>query len=230
MSGKGEIMRIDEIPSDVMVQISVGIGGQILEFSTKVAQVYDKCIYAEPILQNEKMIGFGAAGLVLSMIVPMPEDGKAYQFNEIKIRNIKTAEGALYHEITCKQEGTAINRRGACRVWLGETGTARIGLSRNTIDIIVKDISISGIAFVCDKDVDVPDGAIVNITFRDSVSRNRFELSAIVVRNEEMEKSRIIYGCKLNQESNVVAKFVNDKQREKLRASRQVQNRPLQAM
>ncbi len=223
-------MRIDEIPADVMVQLTVGIGGQVLEFSTKVANVYDKCIYAEPIMQNDKMIGFSTPGLVLSMIVPLPDEGKAFQFNEIKIRNVKTAEGELFHEITCKQEGIAVNRRGACRVWLGESGTARVGLSRNTIDIIVKDISISGIAFICDKDVDVPDGAVVNITFRDTVSRDRFELSAIVVRNEEMEKSRIIYGCKLNQESNVVAKFVNNKQREKLKASRTVQNRPLQAM
>lgn len=55
----------------------------------------------------------------------------------------------------------------------------------------------------------------------DETTNTTFSLAAIIVRSMDMERSRIMYGCKLNQESNTIAKFVNDKQREKLKANRQ---------
>ena len=42
-----------------------------------------------------------------------------------------------------------------------------------------------------------------------------------------MENYRIMYGCKLNQESSAISKYINEKQREKLRATRTINAIPL---
>jgi len=218
-------MLISEIPVGAGLRLTVGIGLQTMEFSTKVAEVYDDCIFAEPILQNSKMLGFGSKGLVLTMIITDADEGRAWQFSNIKVRNVKKHDGALFHEVSCKTEGKAINRRGAVRVWIGETGSASVGFSRESFDIIVKDVSVNGIAFICSNDIEVHEGNVANITFKDPSSNTRFEVSAIVVRSEEMEKGRMLYGCKLNQENTAISRYVNEKQREKLRAARQVGKR-----
>ena len=116
---------------------------------------------------------------------------------------------------------------GACRLWIGEPGPATTGLGKSPIDVTIKDISISGISFLCDRDNEIPDGSVVHIDFRDSVNNTRFSISAIVVRSEEIERARVVYGCKLNQESPAIAKYVNEKQREKLQAARQSRTMPL---
>lgn len=220
-------MLIGEVPVGSGVQVTVGIGLQTMEFSSKVAEVHEGCVYIEPILKDDKMLGFSTKGLVLTMIVTDVEGGRAWQFANIKMRNIKTREDKLFHEVSCKTEGKAINRRGACRVWIGESGVASAGLGTPAFDVTVKDISISGIAFICDKDQDIPVGNVVHINFRDEAANTRFDVSAIIVRSEELERSRVMYGCKLNQESAAISKYVNEKQREKLKAARQAKLQPL---
>ena len=215
-------MRLNELTPDTGAQLLVIIGTQTLEFSTTIREVFDDCIYTDPITQDEKIIGFSTKGIMIDLIVTDAESERAFQFTNVKIRTIKTPkDDKIYHEIRCGGEGRVINRRGACRVWLGEDGYASYGLGNPSFPVTVKDISVSGIAFICDKDKDIPEGSIVHVNFIDESTGTTFALAAIIVRSMEMERSRIMYGCKLNQESNQIAKFVNDKQREKLKAARQ---------
>lgn len=215
-------MRLNELTPGTGAQLVVSIGPQRLEFATTIAEVYDDCIYAEPIMQDDKIIGFSTKGIIVDLVITDADSERAYQFNSVKIRSIRTPKDQkIYHEIRCTGEARAINRRGACRVWLGEEGYANCGLGSKSFPVTVKDISVSGIAFICDKDQDIPDGSIVHINFTDESTGTPFALTALIVRSADMERSRIMYGCKLNQESNAIAKFVNDKQREKLKAARQ---------
>ena len=215
-------MRLNELAPGTGAQLLVSIGNQSLEFSTTIREVYADCIYIDPIMQDDKVVGFSTKGILIDLIVTDSDSERAYKFTNVKIRTIKSSkEDQIYHEIRCAGEGRVINRRGACRVWLGEEGYASLGLGSEPFPVTVKDISVSGIAFICSKDQDIPDGSIVRINFEDETSRANFSLAAIIVRSMDMERSRIMYGCKLNQESNEIARFVNNKQREKLKAARQ---------
>ena len=135
-------MYINEIAVGAGIQITVAIGMQTMEFTTSVSQVFNDCIYAEPIFKNDKMIGFSTKGLVLSMITTDAESGRAWQFINISIRNIRDADGNLFHEIKCKNDAKAINRRGACRVWIGEPGLATTGLGKPLLMLPLR-ISVS---------------------------------------------------------------------------------------
>lgn len=220
-------MYLYEIDKESAIQISVGIGFQTLEFDTKISEIGEQCVYADPIIREDKMVGFSTKGLVLRVFAVNQSDLRVYQFNNVKIRNIKTAEDKTYHEITCLTPGKIVNRRAACRVWLGFDAVAQIGLNKKTYNVIVKDISVTGISFICTEDVKVEPDMVVHLTFEDEVSKIRFSIGAIVVRSEEADHRKTIYGCRMNQESSAISKYVNEKQREKLRATRTVNAIPL---
>lgn len=214
-------MFINGIPAGAGLQLIATVGAKTMEFSTKAAEVYDDYIFAEPILNDGKMLGFSSKGLELAMFITDAEEGRAWIFKGIKVRNVKKKDGSLFHEISCKTEGKAVNRRNAVRVWIGEQGSASVGLSMDVFDVLIKDVSSTGIAFICDKSREIPENAVVNISFKDPTTDTRFEVVGLVVRTAEMEKERRLYGCKLNQDYPAIDRLINEKQREKLRASRQ---------
>lgn len=220
-------MYLNEVENESTIQISVGIGMQVLEFNTKIMAIKDQSIYAEPIMRDDKIVGFSTKGLIINICVVNKSDMKAYQFNNVIIKNIKTREGKLFHEIFAKMPGRLVNRRNACRVWIGLDGIAQIGLNKKTYPVIIKDISVSGIAFICKEEVAASSGMVVHLSFTDDSTQTKFSIGAIIVRSEAMENYRIMYGCKLNQESSAISKYVNEKQREKLRATRTINTIPL---
>lgn len=215
-------MFLQEIDIRSKATILVRIGSQTLTFDTIVQEPSENGVLTEPIYRNDKLIGFKTRGLIITVQICNLSDKKVYEFNNVEILNIKTKDGAIHHKMICKRAGKQINRRSAVRVWLGIEGVARVGTNRTAYNVIVKDISVGGISFILHKDMGIEVGEMAHITFNDEDARIKFSLSAIVVRTAEMEDGRVLYGCRLNQDSPAISKYVTDKQREKLKASRTV--------
>ena len=215
-------MLLQEIDVGSKATILVRIGSQTLTFDTIVQEPSEDGILTEPIYRNDKLIGFRTKGLIITVQICNMSDEKVYEFNNVEILNVRTKDGEIHHKMICKYPGKQINRRTAVRVWLGIDGVARVGANRTAYTVVVKDISISGISFILHKDMGIEAGEMAHITFNDVDARTKFSLSAIIVRSAEMEDGRVLYGCRLNQESPAIAKYIADKQREKLKASRNV--------
>lgn len=215
-------MLLQEIDVGSKATILVRIGSQTLTFDTIVQEPAEEGVLTEPIYRNDKLIGFKTKGLIITVQICNLSDEKVYEFNNVEILNVKTKDGEIHHKMLCKYPGKQINRRTAVRVWLGIEGVARVGVNRTAYNVIVKDISVSGISFILHKDMGIDPGEMAHITFNDVDARTKFSLSAIIVRTAEMEDGRVLYGCRLNQESTAISKYVTDKQREKLKASRTV--------
>lgn len=215
-------MLLQEIDVGSKATILVRIGSQTLTFDTSVQEPAEDGVLTEPIYRNDKLIGFKTKGLIITVQICNVSDEKVYEFNNVEILNVKTKDGEIHHKMVCKNPGKQINRRTAVRVWLGIEGVARVGVNRTAYNVIVKDISVSGISFILHKDMGIEPGEMAHITFNDVDARTKFSLSAIIVRTAEMEDGRVLYGCRLNQESPAISKYVTDKQREKLKASRTV--------
>lgn len=230
VEGKGRRLRerqkgymlLQEVDVGSRVTILVGIGSQILTFDTTVEEPAVDGILTEPVYRDEKLVGFRTKGLVIRIQVTNASDQKVYEFANVDILNVKTPDEEIHHKMVCKLPGKQINRRTAVRVWLGLEGVAMIGTNRVAYEVIVKDISVSGISFVFHKDMNVEPGTMAHITFHDTEKRMKFSLSAIIVRTAQLDDNKVLYGCRLNQESPAIAKYVNDKQREKLKGSRTV--------
>ncbi len=215
-------MLLQEIDVGSKATILVRIGSQTLAFDTIVQEPAEDGVLTEPIYRNDKLIGFKTKGLIITVQICNISDEKVYEFNNVEILNVKTKDGEIHHKMIARNPGKQINRRTAVRVWLGIDGVARVGVNRTAYNVIVKDISVSGISFILHKDMGIDPGEMAHITFNDTDARTKFSLSAIIVRTAEMEDGRVLYGCRLNQESPAIAKYVTDKQREKLKASRTV--------
>lgn len=215
-------MFLQEVDVESKVTILVRIGSQTLAFDTVVEEMSEDGVLTLPIYRNDKLVGFRTKGLIIVLQICNASDEKVYEFNEVEILNVKTKDGKIHHKIISKKPGKQINRRTAVRVWLGIDGVARVGSNRTAYNVVVKDISVSGISFILHKDMGIEAGEMAHITFNDTDARVKFSLSAIVVRTADMEDGRVLYGCRLNQESPAISKYVADKQREKLKASRTV--------
>lgn len=215
-------MYLQEIAKDSNIQLVIGIGQQILTFETRVCEAIPHGIYAQPVKKDDKIIGFQTKGLVITIYCANSDDKKVYEWKHVKLQNIKTPDEKIYLRIMSNVAGKLVNRRYGCRVWIGLDGVAQIGTNRTAHDVIIKDISINGISFVCGKDIKAEVGEVTHIHFFDDVLKVKFSLGAIIVRSEETEDGKVVFGCRLNQESNAIAKYVNDKQREKLKATRSV--------
>lgn len=215
-------MFLQELEVESKVTILVRIGSQTLAFDTKIEDVLEDGVLTEPIYRNDKLVGFKTKGLIITLQICNKSDEKVYEFTNADILNVKTKDGNVHHKISCKSEGRQINRRTAVRVWLGLEGVAQLGINKTAYSVIVKDISVSGVSFIAHKNMNVGAGTMAHITFHDKDAKVKFSLGSIIVRVADMEDGRVLYGCRLNQESPAIAKYVADKQREKLKASRTV--------
>ena len=216
-------MLLSEILPGQAVQVSAARGLRFMDFSTNVIEVDGLNVKIEPVYQDKKMVGFDIPGIVVSLYVVNKFDNRVYVYQNVRIKSYKTSEGKYFQLVECKKlEGRVTNRRGANRIWLGFDGNVVLGDNSHEHEVIIKDISATGIAFVCDSQTEVAMGMPIELRFVDEVSKKAFKLAATVVRYEDEGNKRIVYGCKFKEESNVISQYVNEKQRQKLIATRTV--------
>lgn len=204
-------MLLSEIKKDAQISIVAEMGDREVELVTTVAEPMNGAVLAHMIYQGGKRVSFHMEGLSLRMRVVHSEENKVYEFRGVTISNVKTNDNQVYYKILCPLPSTAINRRNAVRIWLGVDG--EVVANGKIIGAIVKDISLTGIAFIVDVPLELKTPVLVN--FEDM--KQNFALGAVIVRKEVLEDGRILYGCRLGKESGNIAKYLNDKQRLKLR-------------
>ncbi|MCR5799751.1 MAG: PilZ domain-containing protein [Lachnospiraceae bacterium] len=213
-------MVISDIKPGTPVQIIAARGVRTMQFDTTVIEVNEEelRIKIEPVYQDDKLVGFDINGVVLGLYVASKEDNRVYQFSNVSIRSYKMSDGTIFQEVTCRQKEARItNRRGAHRVWVGTVGNVLLGDNVHEHAVTVKDISATGIAFVCDDATEVTMGMPIVISFTDETNMRSFKLTATVVRHAEAGHRRIVYGCKFKEESDLIAKYVNIKQRDNMK-------------
>lgn len=216
-------MLISDIKPGMSISLEAARGVRTVEFSTTVISTEGLNVRVEPILQDGKLVGFDNGGIVLTMYIPNLQDGKLFKYMNVTVRSYKAGDGSLFQEITCKtEEAKAANRRGACRVWVGETGIAQINDDPAKFPAIVKDISSTGVGLVVDDKPKIGVGDILMLSFEDTEAHSKFSLGATVIRQDEVDSNHIVYGCKFKQSSDAISKYVNEKQRVNLRKTRTV--------
>ena len=179
-------MLLQEIDVGSKATILVRIGSQTLAFDTVVQEPAEEGVLTEPIYRNDKLIGFKTKGLIITVQICNLSDEKVYEFNNVEILNVKTKDGEIHHKMICKYPGKQINRRTAVRVWLGIEGVARVGVNRTAYNVIVKDISVSGISFILHKDMGIDPGEMAHITFNDVEVDHLMEGNFITIKTTNL--------------------------------------------
>lgn len=210
-------MFVHEIKPGADINIIAVMGDHKGEFTTQVLDASNNCLIAKVLYAKEMRINFNSKGLTCFVQGMNTEDNRYYEFSKVTITTVKAANGAYFYKISSMLPGKVINRRGAVRLFLGTMGDLYLGsTSSPPISVTIKDISISGLAFIADEEVKLAVGKAVVISFSDGWENVKFTINATIVRVAEMDRGRLLYGCTLNSESNALGKYINEKQRKNM--------------
>lgn len=206
-------MRLVDLAKDTNLQIEVSYKGTKLFYEVKVALTAFNGAFIEPIRQDNKMLEFNSGNLMINVTAQM-EGAQPVLWRECEIKGVKY-KNEIYHMITCKRGGLAINRRGRFRMDMGYTGTVRIGHDMAALNVVVHDLSSSGFSFTTEKDIEDYKQDI-HLVFIDTDNDTHFNFVGEIVRKQDWNNNRFLYGCKFKKVNNMVEYYIAKKQRELL--------------
>lgn len=212
-------MKINEIKQGGKVTITAIKGLQAMQFESKAVFGNEMGLFIEPIRYEGQLVSFDVSIYVMIEAVIVDVNDIPYRWKSVKIKTVEYNK-EKYHLIISDDDVERMNRRNGYRLYLGIPGVAQLGANREAVDVIIKDISESGIGIVCEKDVEIVGKEIVHVNFRESKSGSNFNLNAVAVRKMTLPDERIIYGCKLLGESDKLRKFIMQRQREKIQRNK----------
>ena len=217
-------MKIFELEKDTTLTFILNLPNQKLEFPSKVVDCDSKAkeMYAEAVIHNGQTLGLGSAKGALDVIASFPDD-KPILFSDIKAVAIKY-DSAKCYEVTCENPGKAINRRGSYRCFVGTHSEVNSGVGAQPYPAVVKDVSATGFAVILDEANKLEIGQLVYCAMHDTIESTgedfNFSMFGIVVRTQELDRGKVVYGCQHNKPVIGIDKYIAKKEREELQKHR----------
>lgn len=205
-------MKLQEIKEGEPIVITVKNEAEAeIEYRAQVLFCKQDILFIEPIRVDDRLVNFKGENLCI-MITYVPRDEMPVQWKGCTIRDI-IYNGKRYHILYCVHEGKHVNRRETFRQYVGYNGILQLGPNRKTIDVTVKDISVTGISFVSVTKYEKKDVGLFHLSYIDEEFNIPVQLSGEVVRVEELEDTRILYGCRIVETSLNVGSYIAHKQK-----------------
>ena len=213
IEGREEGMKLAEFPRGTKITICSSKENSYHEYQTEIIAAKDSLILAKPIMIEGRMVRF--ANETAKHVINVSENKKAYVYQEVEIYMAKlpTKGNQSAICIQTQEDAKPVNRRDFFRVFLGVDGQMKSGKTTRTEEVVIKDVSASGLGVLCDGAVHVPLESTVVVTFIDELTGETFALECMVVRRKEQSENKVLYGCKLPKPSNEMEKFVARRQR-----------------
>lgn len=195
-------MKLNELSAESAIQLEFKVGKEKLYLDANIAQVARSGLVLYPVMYEGKAVSFknnqNAVNLVLNQ-----NEGKPLIWKNVAVSNA-AMNGKQYVLVRSLDEGQEYNRRRTYRLPLDIKGSI-LGIG----DVIVHDISNSGIAFYLEKGKKCDIGQTVSIGF--SARNKNYVVSATIARIVE-EENRYLYGCTM-MSNPVIDTFINEEQR-----------------
>jgi len=202
-------LLIDEIPVGASIEIEVRFNGRSMSFNSEVLFVHKDSVFINPIKVNDRTIGFNDKCRI-NLVVKI--DGKVFLWENVDIKLVKYSN-RIYHRIIVQGEGKPYNRREAYRMYIGEDMPIYINTASGPqlINVLVKDISETGVGFITKEDLDVD--RMIRLKIKDF--NHIMVLSGVIVRKEYLPHlDSFLYGCKFNERNYRLGRFIARKQGE----------------
>ena len=216
-------MKITELTQGQEITIIASMGAQQMEFKTSISEVspISRVVLASPVYRDEKLITFRGNDLFTDVLVPSPDGGTPQLFKNVNVTLVKKADGSLWYNLFTIEDSKSYNRRGAFRCSVGIESTLQCNATREPLDIIIKDISVTGFAFICSNDIPLGKEMVVHTVLHDYIPEVSevydFQLYGIIARSYEYDETRMVYGCRLNHAVVGLEKYIVTKERIRLR-------------
>lgn len=228
-------MYINELETGTKINIEASDGIKTLTLDTTVASPRDaedtakldevkrakpnmKFTVLDPIRREEKLINF-VSDYVVSHMVAIVEGDKPFIWRSVTIINMRLPKYGSVHIVLSGREAVSYNRRQHYRLTLDCNGVIKIRTQdkESVYSVFVKDLSESGIGFSINGTQGLERGSGCLVEFSDS--GQEFRVDAVVIRVQDMGNNRYTMGCRIRQRSAVIAKFINQKQKDRMKGS-----------
>ena len=195
-------MKLNELSAESAIQLEFKVGKEKLYLDANIAQVARSGLVLYPVMYEGKAVSFknnqNAVNLVLNQ-----NEGKPLIWKNVAVSNA-AMNGKQYVLVRSLDEGQEYNRRRTYRLPLDIKGSI-LGIG----DVIVHDISNSGIAFYLEKGKKCDIGQTVSIGFS---ARNKNYVVSVTIARIVEEENRYLYGCTM-MSNPVIDTFINEEQR-----------------
>lgn len=206
-------MNIDDIEQGFVIELEIKKGDSKTSIKSAIATKHGDRIMLDPITMDGKIVGF-SDDVVVNMLYPINDS--LFVWHDVKISPVKF-EKNIYHAVTVDTEGEKMNRRDSFRVYIGQkmTVTSFTSVGPESSEVLIKDISESGFAFIDTKPIKI--GGVVRLTLE--IEKSHYLcLTAKVVRSEERDRADMLYGCKFMERNKILGEYLMRFQRDKAKA------------
>jgi len=208
-------MKLWELQSGCAIELQVVYNNNTYEFSSKVLGIKKEVLILAEILVDGKKLNVTkerGINIIFQML------NKLYIWNDVKIETI-LYKGHYYYRINDSDiESKQYNRRGAFRLYIGNSMPIEVYLNekKNEYSVKIKDISETGFGFVSKEDL------LINkkVEFAYQTNEALFNLYGFIVRKayDPVTKS-YSYGCKFPEFYNELGSFIIKEQAKRRRTT-----------
>lgn len=217
-------MLIDELIRGQSITFLVTINGQFLSFDSEIQDVYPRrgLVLAKAIYYNDKIISFSGQNVSVDVLVTFVAD-KPQLFKNVTVSTMRKGNGELCYNISTATESKPYNRREHFRCYVGLPTVVQFGPNQSPEDAVIRDVSLSGFAVTCSKDVAFKPNQVIHALFQDYINeldeQFSMHLYGMVVRIQPLENGKYVYGCRFKSPVNGLDSYISKKERIRLRKS-----------
>ncbi len=168
-------------------------------------------LFIEPIVHGNLVVNFDI-GNVKNSVVYVGEDGKPLIWEGCVVKNM-VYQNKKYHILYSDKEGKKLNRRESYRQFIGTRGILQIDNTHETKEVIIKDISLSGIALVLDDSTQLTDIGNFHLNYEDRDCKINVQLAGRLIRQEDADGKRRIFGGVINRSNVDLSGYITTKQK-----------------
>ncbi len=209
-------MTAAELQLSHAVELEIMMNGKKTTLLSAIEQIIGTTVLLTPIHLNGKVVGFPPDCSVSLLYI---DEKNVYCWKNIKVKAVRY-EKKIYHSVELVADAEILNRRGAYRVYIGETMllTSFTATGPKTFNVLLKDVSETGMAFYSKEEFDV--GRTVRLHL--AIAQNKeLQLSSQIIRTQDSEDRRgKLYGCKfVERNDNLIGylmRLQQDRQKQKM--------------
>ncbi len=228
-------MLIGELDKNTTVTIhvtdgekAVQLNSQVLELSEQDREVclkatrkldYRSYIAIQVIKAGDRFVNFSSDRITCT--VTALKNNKPFSWKEVQIERVVLPEKGNVNIVFSNDDVKTFNRRNEYRLFLGKEGVCRFGDSTDMRNIVVKDISCSGLGMIINKtdDISISVGMRIEAHFMEvgeDGNAKAFVVTGQIVRFVSLGNNRELIGCKLAGRNQELEKMIYAKQRQNM--------------
>lgn len=206
-------MRLTEFELAHSVELEILRDGKKAILLTSVEGIINNSVLLTPIHLDGKIVGFPSS---LTVNLLYPENGQLFCWNDIVVKAVRY-HGQVYHSVELNGAGFILNRRGAYRVYIGETKKIfhRNMAGNRLFDVFVRDLSETGMCFMSKEHFEV--GKTVYLQLKFSGTEINLRSKILWKRETPNRTTTFLYGCKFTEKNKFLSSYLMNIQQQKQR-------------